>query len=179
MQIANNEPKRRRAWGVTRISSEAQLEEGESLAQQQRAIELICELENFELMDVFADAAVSGSVPLADRPGGAKLLASVQKGDVVVCIKQDRLFRRADDALVTAALLRKRGVEIYIKDQGGFVRDNPHARFQYGIMSSVSELERELIASRIRDARSTPARALPWGRACTVRLRQGRASGQR
>ena len=63
------------------------------------------------------------------------------------------MFRSAADALVTAALLRKRGVEIYIKDQGGFVRDNPHARFQYGIMSSVSELERELIASRIRDAK--------------------------
>ena len=77
--IASSEPKRRRAWGISRISSEVQLEEGESLAQQQRAIELICELENFELMHVFADAAVSGLCRLLSGLEGPSYLPASRR----------------------------------------------------------------------------------------------------
>ena len=52
------------------------------------------------------DGGVSGSVPLAERPEGKRLLEAVEKGDVIITAKLDRAFRSAADALGT--LGRKR-----------------------------------------------------------------------
>jgi putative DNA-invertase from lambdoid prophage Rac len=37
----------------------------------------------------------SGSIPLADRPEGQRLLQAISKGSVVITAKQDRAFRSA------------------------------------------------------------------------------------
>ena len=49
---------------------------------------------------IFVERAVSGSVPVTERPEGKALFALLEKGDVVMAPKLDRLFRSALDALV-------------------------------------------------------------------------------
>ena len=58
-------------------------------------------MKGWKLADVFIEAGVSGSVPLAERPEGRRLLEAVSKGAVVITAKLDRMFRSAADALVT------------------------------------------------------------------------------
>ena len=36
---------------------------------------------------------MSGSVPVEDRPVGGQLFAKLQRGDIVIAAKLDRLFR--------------------------------------------------------------------------------------
>ena len=59
-------------------------------------------MKGWSVAEFFVEAGVSGSVPLADRPGGQRLLTALQPGDVIITAKLDRAFRSAADALGTA-----------------------------------------------------------------------------
>jgi len=56
--------------------------------------------------------------PLYQRPEGQKMLAHVQKGDVIVASKLDRIFRSASDALSTIERWRRKGIDLVICDIG-------------------------------------------------------------
>jgi DNA invertase Pin-like site-specific DNA recombinase len=47
---------------------------------------------------IFVELGVSGSKPLGERPEGARLLAALKAGDVVITPKLDRMFRSALNA---------------------------------------------------------------------------------
>ncbi len=68
---------------------------------------------------VFVERGVSGSVPLVQRPEGARLWAGLRRGDTVVAAKLDRLFRSALDALQAVEDLKTRGVSLVLLDLGG------------------------------------------------------------
>jgi putative DNA-invertase from lambdoid prophage Rac len=63
-------------------------------------------------------------MPLADRPEGLRLLATVIKGDIIITPKLDRPFRSAADALVTLEHLKDCGVGLHMLDLGGDVCGN-------------------------------------------------------
>ena len=144
----------KRAFGYIRVSTDQQAERGDSLAVQRKAIELICELEGFDLVDVFADPGTSGGVALAKRPEGSRLLAAVNAGDVIVGVKLDRVFRDATDATGTLKLLRKRGVGLYLKDLGGDVTDSSVSALVFGLLSNVAEFEVARRSERIREVKA-------------------------
>lgn len=146
---------KRRAFGYVRVSTDGQSERGDSLETQRRAIELVCELEGFELLEIFADPATSGSIPLAQRDGGARLLDAIDREAIVVCVKLDRLFRDASDAASTLKHLKRRGVGLYLKDLGGDVTESNVSALVFGLLSNVAEFERSRIAERIRDVKKT------------------------
>lgn len=146
---------KRKAFGYIRVSTDRQAGEGESLEAQRRAVELVCELEGFELMEVFADPAVSGSTPLASRPDGARLFATAEAGSVIVGVKLDRVFRDAHDAAGTLKALRRKGVGLYLRDLGGDVTASNVSALVFGLLSNVAEFERSRIAERIADCKRT------------------------
>lgn len=152
MQKATAAPKRK-AFGYIRVSSDRQANEGDSLEAQRRAIELVCELEGFELVEVFADPAVSGSVPIARRPDGSRLLAAVEANSVIVGVRLDRVFRDAHDAAGTLKALRRKGVGLYLRDLGGDVTASNVSALVFGLLSNVAEFERSRIAERIADVK--------------------------
>jgi DNA invertase Pin-like site-specific DNA recombinase len=45
------------------------------------------------LGDVFVEEGVSASVPVEERPVGGVLFANLERGDIVIAAKLDRLFR--------------------------------------------------------------------------------------
>ena len=67
------------------------------------------------------DRATSGSRPLGEREHGGRLLARLKKGDVVIGLKLDRMFRNAADCLNVAADLSKKAVHLYLHDLGGWI----------------------------------------------------------
>ena len=65
------------------------------------------------------EKGVSGSIPVEERPVGGALLARLDRGDIVIAAKLDRLFRSALDALKVVEDLKKRGVALHLLDLGG------------------------------------------------------------
>ena len=107
-------------------------------------------MKGWQVAEFFIEAAVSGSVPLSDRPEGQRLLTTLQPGDVVVAAKLDRAFRSAADALEE---LKKDKVGLHLIDLGGDVCGNGISKLVFTILSAVAENERDRIRERVRDAK--------------------------
>lgn len=146
---------KRKAYGYIRVSTDRQANEGDSLEAQRRAIELVCELESYELVQVFADPAVSGSIPLARRPEGLRLLSAVEAGSIIVGVRLERVFRDAHDAAGTLKALKRKGVGLYLRDLGGDVTASNVSALVFGLLSNVAEFDRSRIAERIADSKRT------------------------
>src|SRR5919108_1658688 len=111
-------------YGYCRVSTDRQANEGESLGVQEHQLQGYVTMQGMRLDRVFVERGVSGSIPLADRPEGAVMLAALQSGDVVVSPKLDRVFRSALDALQQTEALRARGVSLHLLDLGGDIAGN-------------------------------------------------------
>ena len=145
-------------FGYTRVSTDRQADEGESLGAQQRVIEGYAMMQGLTLDQVFVERGVSGSKPLRERPEGAKLLGLLKAGDVVITPKLDRMFRSALDALDVLGQIQKRGVSLHMIDLGGDVTGNGISKLVFTILSAVAEAERDRIRERIRDVKADQRR---------------------
>src|SRR4051812_28675441 len=106
-------------YGYARVSTERQADEGVSLDEQIRRIEGRTLEQGWQIAEVFVERGVSGSVPLGDRPEGARLLAVLQPGDIVIAAKLDRMFRSALDALNVIRDFQRQRVSLWLLDLGG------------------------------------------------------------
>lgn len=95
---------------------------------------------------------MSGSTPIGQRPEGAKLLAILRPGDVVLTPKLDRMFRSALDALRVLDALRERKVAMHMLDLGSDVTGNGISKLVFTILSAVAERER--IRERVADVKA-------------------------
>jgi len=140
-------------WGYCRVSCERQAEEGVSLEEQQRRLAGRAFEAGWVFAEIFVEQGVSGGIPLGDRPQGAKLLAAVQPGDIVVATKLDRMFRSALDALTVVKAFRERKISLWLLDLGGDVSGNGISQLMMMMLSAFAEFERYRIGERIRDAK--------------------------
>jgi DNA invertase Pin-like site-specific DNA recombinase len=90
----------------------------------------------------------------ADDPSRfAAQIDGLQKGDVLVAAKLDRMFRSARDCLKVVEVFKERGVSLYLLDLNGGaddVSDNGIAKLFLTIVSAFAEFERDRIGERIR-----------------------------
>jgi DNA invertase Pin-like site-specific DNA recombinase len=146
-------PLPQRALGYARVSTDTQSASGISLEEQQRKIEARSLENGWRLERVYIDAGISGSTPLGKRPEGAKLLAAVRPGDVVVAAKMDRCFRSAFDALETIASFERRKISLWLLDLGNDCSGNGISELIVTVLAAVAQFERSLISERIKDAK--------------------------
>ena len=139
-------------YGIIRVSTVEQIA-GQSLMEQRRVITGIAMQLGTEEPKIFSDEGVSGSVPLAARAGGKKLMAAVKAGDTIVAAKLDRMFRSSIDALQTVKRLKELKVKLYIPDCGGFVTENGASEMFLSIMAAVAQFERTRIEERATEGR--------------------------
>jgi len=96
---------------------------------------------------VFTDVA---SGKLASRPQWDALLAYARPGDVIVCIRLDRIGRSVKNLLEVSAQLSERGVDLRCLDQA-VDTTSPAGRMTFTILAAVAEFERDLIRERTSD----------------------------
>jgi putative DNA-invertase from lambdoid prophage Rac len=142
-----------KVYGYCRVSTFEQGNDGRSLDVQRQQITGYAMMKGWQVAKCFVDAGVSGSVPLADRPEGQRLLAELSRGDVVVTAKLDRAFRSAADALGTLEQMKEDGVGLHMIDLGGDVCGNGISKLVFTILSAVAENERDRIRERVREAK--------------------------
>jgi putative DNA-invertase from lambdoid prophage Rac len=142
-----------KVFGYVRVSTAEQANAGLSLETQQQQITGYAMMKGWPVAEFFVEAGVSGSVPLAERPEGERLLATLQPGDTVITAKLDRAFRSAADALGTLEQLKEDKIGLHMIDLGGDVTGNGISKLVFTILSAVAENERDRIRERVREAK--------------------------
>jgi len=91
---------------------------------------------------------ISGSAPIAQRPGFLRLMDKLEAGDVLVVTKMDRLGRDAIDVSSTVARLAKAGVRVHCLQLGGADLTSPSGKLIMGVVNAHAEFERDLLIER-------------------------------
>ena len=133
--------------GYVRVSSDRQVKEGESLAEQRRLIEEYAKLNNFLIYKIYSDEGISGAVP--DRASLDKLKWDANRNlfqQVIFC-SLDRFGRSAQDLLNNYEYFEKRGISL-VSIREKMDTSIPAGRFLRTVLGAVAEFEREMIRER-------------------------------
>ncbi|HDR8948999.1 TPA: recombinase family protein [Burkholderia vietnamiensis] len=91
---------------------------------------------------------VSGSTPALSRPAFAKLLERMERGDVLVVTKIDRLGRDAMDIRATVDRLAEGGIRVHCLALGGADLTSAAGKMVMTVIGAMAEFERDLIIER-------------------------------
>ena len=146
-------------YAYVRASTIEQVTGKSTLDDQSRRITGAAMMRGETIFRVFSDPGVRGAMPIRLRPAGGEMLALLQPGDTVIAAKMDRIFRSAEDALVTAGRLQERGIRLVIADMGPDpVTENGSAKLFFTMLAAFAEFERNRIAERVKDGRDAKAK---------------------
>lgn len=146
----------------SRVSSEDQAERG-TIENQLEFARKYCDLHQITSVLWYKDDGVSGTIPLEQRPDGARLLADAKAGlfDVLLVYKLDRLGRSARIVLNAVHELEQHGVKIKSMTEP-FDTGDASGRFLLTILAGVADLERSNILERMWHGANRAARDGRW-----------------
>jgi len=155
-------PRPRRIVLYARVSGDEQ-QRRETIAPQRLLLERLAEArshpdldpeQRLEVVEVILDEAVSGTLPLDERPGGRRILELIadRAVDQVWVAKLDRLGRSLRVILDAHDTLEAAGVAL-VTIAEGCDTSTPAGRFAFHMMGAVAEFERDTIVARMRDGR--------------------------
>jgi DNA invertase Pin-like site-specific DNA recombinase len=139
-----------KVWGYVRVSTDDQ---DNSIQNQIERIKEQAAKEGLPLAMIYVDEAVTGKIPLRNRPQGRLLWDAMSPGDVIVFNKVDRVFRSVRDATDTVHTWLDKGISPVILDLGIDLR-TPAGRLFFHQLASFAEFEREMIGQRVREVQS-------------------------
>jgi len=146
--------------GYCRVSTESQNgADSFGLESQRDAITMFCTANDLELVQIFEDPALSGSLPPLERPGLHTLLENLKAGDIkqVIVTRLDRLARDTMLSLWLMKEINKLDAELVsIAEPGRW--DDPTQKLLLTMVAAFAEFEKSLIASRLSAGRKTKAR---------------------
>lgn len=156
-------------YAYLRVSGTSQVD-GDGPERQLETIEKSSGIK-FPEESVFFDAAVSGTLELANREGLTKLLSIAKPGDTVWIERPDRLAR---DLIVNELLIREfRNANIKIVSAEGNIDltvddyDDPTATLIRQVLAAFAQFEKTSIVIKLRKARER------------VRAQKGRCDGRK
>ena len=126
-------------WGYARVSTGEQETEPQRMALVEAGVPA----------DRIADEVVSGSVLALARPVLASVLGRLERGDVLVVAKLDRLGRNSADLLGVIEGLDRRGVAVRLLDMGADT-GTAAGRLVVQVLAAVAEWERGVMLERTR-----------------------------
>jgi site-specific DNA recombinase len=146
-----------RAAGYTRVSSDMQVADGNSLEDQAARIVRTVADHGWELVEIYADPARSGRNE--QRPQLARLLRAVRKNqvDVIVIDRIDRLSRNLFGLLSTVQYLKAHGVRLVsLRESIDFATS--WGRLVLYVLGALAEFYVAALAEEIRLSRLQQAR---------------------
>ena len=140
-----------------RVSSQRQVDEGNSLASQERRISNLASFKGLDLEpeDFLIEKGVSAGIPLWERPMGRVLRRKLLSGEYknLIVMKLDRLFRITTDMLFSLDEIEDMGVRLLVADLGGEAIDTSTStgKFMLTVFGAIAEMERGLISERTQE----------------------------
>ena len=146
----------KRAGLYIRVSTLEQAQEGYSIGAQKERLIAFCKAHDWAIADIYVDGGYTGAN--INRPGMQKLISEIDKLDIVLVYKLDRLSRSQKDTLYLIE-------EVFLPNNVDFVSMNesfdtstPFGRAMIGILSVFAQLEREQIKERTQMGRIARAK---------------------
>ena len=131
-----------------RVSTPEQAQHGYSIGEQKERLIAYCKAHDWLIVDIYVDSGYSGAN--LDRPGIQKLIAEVNRFDVVLVYKLDRLSRSQRDTLqIIEEVFLPAGVD-FVSMSESFDTSVPFGRAMIGILSVFAQLERDSIKERTK-----------------------------
>jgi DNA invertase Pin-like site-specific DNA recombinase len=137
-----------------RVSTAEQSNRGYSLEEQERQCRrpALARYPNHEFV-LWSEPGVSAGVPLAKRKVGARMVAALRAGDVLIASKLDRVFRNLLDALTQIEDFAAREITCIMLDIGAEPLNRTGAgKLHFQMLSALAEFERNRISERVRDS---------------------------
>lgn len=91
---------------------------------------------------------VSGSMAIAQRKGFTRLLDKMERGDVLIVTKLDRLGRDTVDVSMTVSKLEGIGIRLHCLALGGVDLTSSAGKMTMNVINAVAQFERELLIER-------------------------------
>lgn len=149
-----------------RVSSEAQVKDGDSIDTQKALALEIIERNMGELFRIYEDPGISASsTDLEDRPGLMQLLADASAGlfDAVIVFRRDRLARKTEHAAFLRAEFKRCGVEVVYSAPGEMAGgDDPSGRLMETLLDGMAQFETDVLSQRIIAVKRHKAKEGEW-----------------
>lgn len=145
-----------------RVSGEEQREK-QTVETQRDWLRRYCDLHQIRDLEWYVDEGWSGTIPLGDRPDGARLLAAAARGELrtVYVYRIDRLARDPRLILDIIHALEKYGVEVRSATEA-FDTASPAGKAMLGMLSVFAGFERDSIRERCVAGQLRAARNGTW-----------------
>jgi site-specific DNA recombinase len=157
----NNNKKKKDVYGVLiRVSTDRQVEEGDSIEmQKERAMEIINKNDGI-LYKYYIEEGISASKNrIKDRPQLQELLEDVQAGIInkIIAYKRDRLTRITQDWLYILEVCAKAKCDIIFSSSGEaqLFNDPVYGKVFESILASIAEMESANTSMRVRDTKAS------------------------
>ena len=141
-----------KAAGYMRVSTDEQVKEGVSLGNQEQKIRLFCQAKDWDLIEIYRDEGKSGKDLKRDNMQRLMAEVQLQRFDVVVVYKVDRLSRRQRDLwYLLDDVFEPHGVG-FVSVNESFDTTSAVGKACLGMIGVFAQLERDLISERTKDA---------------------------
>lgn len=132
-------------------------DESTSIARQNKELTALAEREGWTVVETFTDDGLSGGKPRANADKALRMLRE-NKADVIAVYKFDRWSRMGARAVADLQDVlderAKRGSKaLFVALSDGLRSDSPAWDIQVALIAALGRTERELIRSRVADAR--------------------------
>ncbi len=134
----------------TRVSTEEQVKYGISLETQKEVLVKYCKENNYDIYKIYTDEGVSAST-ITKRKALVELLENLDKFDLLLFTKLDRLSRNVLDANTIVQLLDKSNVSFKSILEDDIETETADGRFIFNLKVNLAEREKNKVSERIKD----------------------------
>jgi DNA invertase Pin-like site-specific DNA recombinase len=120
----------------------------QTVENQRLAIEQYCKLQNWKVVKIYEDVGVSGAQDRREGLDGLKTDVSLNRFDVVIVWKFDRLARSTAHLLEVLSLLQRYGVD-FVSVTEAVDSSTAAGKMVLTFLGAIGEFERSLIRERV------------------------------
>lgn len=144
----------KKAYGYIRVSGKGQVD-GDGFARQEKAIRDYAKLNNLEIVLIYKELGVSGT--LLDRPALGELMLDIEStGSDIQTVIIERIDRLARDLMIQETILndmKLKGIDIISATDGDLLEDDPTRKLVRQVLGAIAEYDKTMTVLKLKASR--------------------------